>query len=111
MDNIVFADGTIWNRFQMAMEVALPHNGDIAIIGSGSADVLWAGSGHQYLSGGAGGDIYIVQPEGGNLDVTIDDEGTFSFGPVKAGLDILVFKGGITQKNLQLTRQGTSNDL
>jgi hypothetical protein len=93
VDSIIFADGTVWNRFQMAFEVSLPQDGDIAVIGSGSSDVLWAGKGHQYLSGGAGGDIYIVQAEGGNLDVTIDDEGSASFGPVKAGLDFLMFKG------------------
>ena len=109
--SIVFSDGTIWDRFQMSMEVSRPLVGSVALIGSGSADVLWAGAGHQYLSGGAGGDIYIVQPEAGQLDVTIDDQGTFSFGAAKAGLDFLMFKGGITQSNLRLTRQGNSDDL
>ncbi len=111
VDTILLADGVIWDRDRMAFEVAHPTDGDIAIIGSGSADVLWAGKGHQYLSGGAGGDIYIVQPEGGNLDVTIDDQGNFSFGPVKAGLDTLMFEGDITPGDLKLTRAGNSGDL
>ena len=93
----------------MAFEVAHPVDGDISVIGSGSADVLWAGKGSQYLSGGAGGDIYIVQP--GDGSTTIDDQGSFSFGPVKSGLDLLVFRGGPTASNLRLTRQGGSDDL
>ena len=110
VDNIVFADGTVWDRVQLSFEVTHAVDGDIAVIGSGSADVLWAGKGHQYLSGGAGGDVYIVQPEGGNLDVTIDDRGNFSFGPVSAGIDILEFRG-IGSNNVRLTRQGNSDDL
>jgi Ca2+-binding RTX toxin-like protein len=109
VSSVVFADGTVWDRFQMSFEVSHPENGDISLIGSGSADVLWAGVGSQYLSGGAGGDIYIVQP--GDGSTTIDDQGNAGFGPVQAGLDILDFRGGLTASNLRLTRQGASNDL
>ena len=109
VDTILFEDGTAWDRFQMSFEVSHRENGDISLIGSGSADVLWAGVGNQYLSGGAGGDIYIVQP--GDGYTTIDDEGAGSFGPSQAGLDILDFRGGLTASNLRLTRQGASNDL
>ena len=109
VSSIVFSDGTVWDRFQMAVEVAHRTNGDISVIGSGSADVLWAGVGNQYLSGGAGGDIYIVEPGDGHT--TIDDQGSASFGPIQAGLDLLDFRGGLTASNLRLTRQGSSDDL
>ena len=55
VDTILFEDGTTWDRTQMSFEVSHRENGDISLIGSGSADVLWAGVGNQYLSGGAGG--------------------------------------------------------
>ena len=61
------------------------------------------------MSGGAGGDIYIFQ-RGDGQDV-IDDHGTFSFGPVKAGIDFLSFQGGITADDLKLIRDGESANL
>src|SRR5262249_6339746 len=109
VDSILFSDGTIWDRFQMAFEVAHPADTDDAIIGSGSADVMFGGKGNDFLSGGAGGDMYIFRP-GDGQDV-IDDQGNFSFGPIKAGLDFLVFKGGITNGKVKLTREGQSDDL
>src|SRR4029077_14182534 len=93
----------------MAFEVAHPADTDEAIIGSGAADVIFGGKGNDFLSGGAGGDIYIYQ-RGDGQDV-IDDQGAFSFGPIKAGLDFLAFKGGITASDLRLTRDGQSDDL
>ena len=59
------------------------------------------------FSGRLGGDIYIYQ-RGDGQDV-IDDQGAFSFGPIKAGLDFLAFKGGITANDLRLTRDGESD--
>ena len=109
IDSILFSDGTIWDRFRMAFQVAHPADTDDPIIGSGSADVIWGGKGNDFLSGGAGGDIYIYQ-RGDGQDV-IDDQGAFSFGPIKAGLDFLAFKGGITPDDLKLTREGESDDL
>ena len=109
VDTFLFADGTTWDRSQLAFEVSHRENGDISLIGSGSADVLWAGVGSQYLSGGAGGDTYIVEPGDGNT--TIDDEGDIAFGPIQTAINILDFRGGLTASNLRLTRQGDSNDL
>ena len=79
-----------------------------SLMGSGSADILWGGKGNDYMSGGAGGDIYVFQA-GDGQDV-IDDLGTFSFGPVKAGIDILNFRG-INANNLKLIRDGESPNL
>ncbi|PYF01795.1 Ca2+-binding RTX toxin-like protein [Rhodopseudomonas faecalis] len=113
VDSIVFADGVAWDRFRMSMEVLDKDRAaglyNDSLIGSGSADILWGGKGNDYMSGGAGGDIYIFQA-GDGQDV-IDDLGTFSFGAVKAGLDVLSFKGGITAENLKLIRDGESGNL
>ncbi len=110
---IVFADGVVWDRFRMSMEVVDKERAaglfNDSLIGSGSADVLWGGKGNDYMSGGAGGDIYVFQ-RGDGQDI-IDDLGNFSFGPVKAGIDILTFKGGIASKDLKLIRDGESANL
>jgi Ca2+-binding RTX toxin-like protein len=113
VSSIVFADGVAWDRFRMSMEVLDKARAaglfDDNLTGSGSADIIWGGKGNDYLSGGAGGDIYIFAP-GDGQDV-INDLGTFSFGPVKAGIDLLRFKGGITADRLKLIRDGESADL
>ncbi|WP_274603605.1 calcium-binding protein, partial [Rhizobium sp. CFBP 8762] len=113
VSSIVFADGVVWDRFQMAMQVADKTRAEglynDSLYGSGSTDVLWSGKGNDYISGGAGGDIYIYQP-GDGQDV-IDDVGKSTFGPIKAGIDILSFKGGIKANNLRLTRHGEEANL
>src|SRR6185369_9713389 len=110
---IVFGDGVVWDRFRMSMEVVDRERAaglfNDSLMGSGSADILWGGKGNDYMSGGAGGDIYVFQA-GDGQDV-IDDLGTFSFGPVKAGIDVLSFKGGITADKLKLIRDGESPNL
>jgi Ca2+-binding RTX toxin-like protein len=106
---IVFADGVIWDRFRMAMEVARPRDGRDTYVGSGSADVLWGGRGNDNLQGLLGGDIYIFgRGDGQNV---IDDRGGTSFGPINAGIDFLNFAGNIAPKHLKLTRDGNSADL
>jgi Ca2+-binding RTX toxin-like protein len=106
---IVFSDGVIWDRTRLAMMVAHPADTDDIIIGSGSGDVLWGGKGNDVLKGGAGGDYYIFE-RGDGQDV-ISEEGSFSFGPIKAGMDFLVFKGNITADDLYLIRDGNSSNL
>jgi hypothetical protein len=85
---IVFADGVVWDRFRMSMEVVDKDRAagtfNDSLMGSGSADILWGGKGNDYMSGGAGGDFYIYA-RGDGQDV-IDDKGAFSFGAVKAGI-------------------------
>ena len=109
VDTILLADGVIWDRFRMAFMTAHPAATGDSIIGSGSADAMWGGAGNDYLSGSAGGDIYIYS-RGDGQDV-IDDQGAFSFGPIKAGNDTLSFQSGITADNLKLIRDGESGNL
>ncbi|WP_270934250.1 calcium-binding protein, partial [Falsiroseomonas oryzae] len=113
VDDIVFADGVVWNRYRMAFAVvdfdrAAMDEAD-AHYGSGSGDIFFSGLGNDYLSGGAGGDTYIFQPGDGH-DV-IDDLGNFSFGPIQAGMDFLMFRGDITEDTVRLTRDGPSENL
>ncbi|HET9638457.1 MAG TPA: calcium-binding protein, partial [Allosphingosinicella sp.] len=113
VDSIVFADGVAWDRFRMALEVVDYERAEglfnDPLTGSGSADVLMGGKGNDYLSGNVGGDIYVFR-RGDGQDV-INDLGGFSFGPIKAGVDFLQFRGDITSKDLYLIRDGASDNL
>ncbi|MEC3863369.1 calcium-binding protein [Mesobacterium sp. TK19101] len=110
---MIFADGTVWDRYRMAFAVIDYERGALdeadAYYGSGSGDVLFGGLNNDYLSGGAGGDTYYIR-RGDGHDV-IDDLGNFSFGPVEAGMDFLMFRGDITGDDLYLTRDGASKNL
>ncbi|WP_272490883.1 calcium-binding protein, partial [Mesobacterium pallidum] len=114
VEEIVFADGVVWDRYRMAFnavdfERAALDEAD-AYYGSGSGDILYGGRGNDYMSGGVGGDTYII--EFGDGHDVIDDLGGFSFGPVKAGLDFLMFRGEeITEDTVRLTRDGASGNL
>ncbi|MEM7210441.1 MAG: calcium-binding protein [Pseudomonadota bacterium] len=113
VDEIIFADGVVWDRYRMSFAVvdferAALDEAD-AYFGSGSGDVLFGGKGNDFLSGGGGGDTYIIEMGDGH-DV-IDDLGNFSFGPVQAGMDFLMFRGDITQDTIRLTRDGASENL
>jgi Ca2+-binding RTX toxin-like protein len=109
VNQIVFSDGVIWDRFRMAMQVADPRDTGDVYAGSGSGDVLWGGKGNDVLTGGLGGDIYIFQ-RGDGQDV-ISERGGFSFGPIKAGIDFLSFRGDISADDLRLRRDGAGNNL
>ncbi|HMO69721.1 MAG TPA: calcium-binding protein, partial [Novosphingobium sp.] len=113
VDEIVFADGVVWNRYRMSFAVvdferAALDESD-ALYGSGSGDILYGGRGNDYMSGGLGGDTYIFQL-GDGRDV-IDDLGGFSFGRIEAGIDFLMCPGEITEDRLLLLRDGPSENL
>ena len=116
VNQIVFGDGTIYNRFTMAMEVSKELDSNDVIVGSGSGDVLRGGKGNDVMRGGAGGDYYFYGPDGGQ-DVINEELGfgdTFAqlgIGPFKAGIDFLFFQEGIDRSDLHLVREGESNDL
>ena len=109
VNQIVFSDGVIWDRFRMSMQVADSRDSNDVYVGSGSGDVLWGGKGNDVLTGGLGGDIYVFQ-RGDGHDV-ISERGGFSFGPIKAGLDFLTFRGDITADDLVLRRDGAGTTL
>ncbi|WP_165448600.1 calcium-binding protein [Rhizobium leguminosarum] len=73
IDQIVFADGEVWNRSSFAAHVEYVGgtSGNETITGSSSADEIHAGLGNDTLIGGADSDTYIYLAGDGN-DV-IDD--------------------------------------
>jgi len=103
---IIFADGTVWDLYDIAEAVRDPQATSDTVIGTGSIDYLDGGAGNDTLKGGEDGDRYF-------FDVGYDHD------TVEDGLenvlietgDMVIFGEGITSENLVLTRDGPSLDL
>ncbi len=116
MDHLAFADGILWNRFQIAMQVSEEKDTNDVIIGSGSGDVLRGGKGNDVMRGGTGGDYYFFNVGDGQdvVGEALDFGASVSqagFGSLKGGLDMIFFGEGIGERNIRLQRDGQSDDL
>ena len=109
MYSIVFADGVIWDRLQIAEAVSHPLDSDDVVIGSQTKDILEGGRGSDVMRGGRDGDIYIFR-EGDGDDRIADDNDRPSDDPV-AKSDLLQFGGDFNADNLSFRRAGESDDI
>ena len=87
MVSIVFADGVIWERFQIAQAVSRPQDTDDLVQGSQTKDILQGGRGSDVMRGGRDGDIYIYR-QGDGDDRISDDNDRPSDDPVQK-MDLL----------------------
>jgi Ca2+-binding RTX toxin-like protein len=99
VDRIKFADGTEVTKqyIDNLRYVIYGTLGDDKLYGSNGDDILIGGPGNDYMNGGPGSDTYIFNKGDGN-DIIYGDN-----------LDILKFGEGITEEDLQFSRNG--NDL
>ncbi|CAN7688252.1 tandem-95 repeat protein [Mesorhizobium sp. LjRoot246] len=109
MVNIVFADGVIWDAFQIARAVSHPTNADELVLGSESRDFLEGGKGNDVLRGGRDGDIYVFRQ--GDGDDRISDSNDWPTDDPKVKMDLLQFVGDITPETIRFHRAGESNDV
>ncbi len=101
IERLAFADGTIWDRTRIALEIGATHGtrGDDVIIGLVGEDTIFAGRGDDRLDGGSGNDKLFGEAgndviQGGSGDDTIsggDGDDTiygdrYGIGPVGANL-------------------------
>ncbi|WP_375411246.1 calcium-binding protein, partial [uncultured Bradyrhizobium sp.] len=105
---VKFADGTTWDKFDIAKAVGLNLRpaADGSLIGTGDLDFLYAGYGATTMSGGNLADQYFYSAGDGN--VTIDDSESWIWGENR---DYVHFGAGITESDVTLQRNGGSNDL
>ena len=106
VDEIIFADGTVWNRSDLAKAVSHPLDSDQKIIGTDHADYLDGGGGQDYLSGGSGSDIYVFGRGYGHD--TIEEKLDNILLPKR---DFLFFGPGITKKDIIFSLDGDSENL
>jgi Ca2+-binding RTX toxin-like protein len=105
---VKFADGTTWDKFDIAKAVGLNLRpaADGSLLGTGDLDFLYAGYGTTYMSGGNLADQYFYSAGDGN--VTIDDSESWIWGENR---DYVHFGPDITESDVTLQRNGGSNDL
>ncbi len=106
ISEIVFADGVVWDKFDIAYAVSHPIDTDNTLIGSGKTDVMDGGLGNDLLKGKDSADIYIYG-QGYGQD-TIYEDGTYF---LIDGDDAVSFKSDIEISDLSFSRDGNSRDL
>ena len=106
VEDIQFADGTIYEAREMASGLGMGTVNDDIINGSAFDDELTGLAGNDTLLGGDGGDIYIVGA-GGGQDV-IHDKMT---NPFNDHTDLLFLGDGLRLDDLEYERIADSNDL
>ncbi len=100
VEEIVFADGTLWDAEAIKSRVLLGEAGNDELRGfSGRDDLIIGGAGDDILEGGAGSDTYRFGL-GGGQDVIIED--------YSAGEDVVELDVGINPEDVTVrwTRQG-----
>ncbi|WP_316185679.1 calcium-binding protein, partial [Bradyrhizobium sp. SZCCHNRI1003] len=121
VDQVVFADGTVWNRAALLARATAPGSGNAMLYGDYAANTLTGGTGNDaiyggagddtisgeggndYLEGGAGNDTYLFARGDGN-DV-INDNGA------AADVDTLKFASGIVPTDIVVNQANGGQDL
>ncbi|WP_139020563.1 calcium-binding protein [Bradyrhizobium sp. ORS 285] len=121
VDEVHFADGTVWNRQAMVVQSTLANAGNDTFYGdlnanilSGGAgndslygrdgnDVLAGGTGNDYLEGGNGNDVYLFNL-GDGQDTILDNGGS-------GELDVLNFGAGINVGNVVVSQANNGSDI
>ena len=109
MVSIVFADGVIWDRFEIAKAVSHPLDSDDLVLGSQAKDLLEGGKGNDIMRGGRDGDIYVIRA-GDGIDIIDDDNDMPTDDPTEKP-DLLQFVGDFSAEDLSLKRIADSDDL
>ncbi|MBE0484227.1 MAG: hypothetical protein IBX52_12080, partial [Bacterioplanes sp.] len=99
LEEIRFANGTVWDIDQVLMMMRVGTNGDDHLYGGDGDDVLVGGAGNDYLDGGPGSDVYWFDRGWGQDTINNWDNGTNK-------TDAIVFAEGITPDEIRLTREG-----
>ncbi|BAM90337.1 putative calcium binding hemolysin protein [Bradyrhizobium oligotrophicum S58] len=121
VDEVHFADGTVWNRQALVVQSTLANAGNDTFYGdlnanilSGGAgndslygrdgnDVLAGGTGNDYLEGGNGNDVYLFDL-GDGQDTVLDNGGS-------GELDVLNFGAGIGAGNVVVSQANNGSDI
>ncbi len=103
---IIFANGEVWDRIDMAYAVSHPLSSSDTLTGTGRVDVMDGGAGNDTLKGGGDGDIYIYNVGYGN-DLIDDVMGDVLIN----NPDYVAFGNNIAVEDVAFSRTGGSNDL
>ncbi len=101
---IVFADGVVWDKMDIAQAVSHPLATDDTLVGTPDVDVLDGGAGTDSLTGGNDTDLYRFGTGYGHDTVEENMENV-----LVDGFDIVQFGEGLTLEDVEFRRIGISN--
>lgn len=106
ISEIVFADGSYWERIDLAYAVSEINPASQDVIGTNVVDVLEGGAGDERLEGSGEGDIYIYNLGDGHDEIyDLQDD------PYDSAPDILEFGASVAPDDVTFSRVGDSDDL
>jgi Ca2+-binding RTX toxin-like protein len=103
VEQVVFADGTTWDRATLLALADSASGVDQTLHGDAGANTLAGGAGNDSLHGGAGDDTYGYEA-GGGVDTIYEGE-------FEGYADEVVFGAGLTFDKLQVQRDGSTAKL
>ncbi|MCY1707285.1 calcium-binding protein [Pannonibacter sp. SL95] len=106
VDEIVFANRTVWTKGDIALAVSHPMDSDDQLTGTDHTDYLDGGLGNDVMSGGDGTDFYIFGSGYGH-DVVDDNLDNI----LSRNEDVILFKEGFDYSKMVVSRTGYSHDV
>jgi Ca2+-binding RTX toxin-like protein len=106
VEEIQFADGTIYEIPEIMSAVGTGSDGDDHMVGTMHSDVFLGGLGDDLLEGGDDADLYVIRAGEGD-DVIRDVQTT----PLLRAADLLIFGDGIAPSEIALARVNGGDDL
>lgn len=103
IDQIQFADGTVWDREKLKQQAMLGTEGDDIIYGTDQNDTITAGKGNDSLNSSIGSDTYQFGLSSGQDTLS---QWYMNDNEPLAGSDTIKLIDGITSEDITLTYQG-----
>jgi Ca2+-binding RTX toxin-like protein len=105
VEEIQFADGTVFEIPEIMTAVGKGSSGDDHIIGTMHSDVLQGGLGNDILEGGDDADLYVINA-GEGVDIIRDVQSTV----LLRSADVVVFGDDIAPQDIAFARMGAGGD-
>lgn len=103
IEEIHFADGTVWTESDIFSILLTATTGDDNLYGDGGANTFDGGAGNDYLEGRLGADTYVFGDG-------YDQDWLYDFDTTPGVIDAVAFNADVLEADIVLTRGGVNNN-